>query len=81
MDTTNNQTFFETYRRGIESYIEYHKYKMSVRGVKAGLVFKGMKILTELYGEKDQRVRMLKKKELDLVIMGLDGLNYIHNDV
>ena len=78
---TQETTFFETHKRTIESYFAYHKYKMSIRGMKAGMVLKGMKILADLYSEKDMKVRTLKKKELDLLLMGLDGMNYFHNKV
>lgn len=81
MEQAKETTFFETYRRDIESYFAYFKYKMTIRGVKVGIVLKGMKVLTELYNEKDHKVRAMKKKELEMLLWALDGMNYFHKDV
>lgn len=76
-----NEEFFETKKGKFNSYFEYQKYKMTIRGMKAGMVLKGTKILIDLYSEKDLNVRNQKKKELKLLLVGLDGMNYFHDKV
>ena len=81
MEQAKEETLFENLQQDFRNYLMYTKYKMTIRGMKTGLVIKGIGILGKLYSEKDMRERELLKRELRLLLMALDGMNYFHSEV
>ncbi len=81
MEQAKEETLFENLQQDFRNYLMYTKYKMTIRGMKTGLVIKGIGILGKLYSEKDMREREMLKKELRLLLMALDGMNYFHSEV
>ena len=81
MEQAREETLFENLQQDFRKYLMYTKYKMTIRGMKTGLVVKGVMILGKLYSEKDMKERELLKKELKILLMALDGMNYFHSEV